>query len=145
MQGKYLQHRLWWMCDKALPLCSWTWKSSPEIVLLSLPSPSYSGTDPDRVTSLYFRLRFLSIEQTCLRNTCWAKTNKEFHRNSHTCEICRHYQPHLTDNAGNWAIYQFQGILWFEKVTVLKPLLCPVKKVLSAVFSDTNKNLRLKY
>lgn len=46
--NKYSQRRLWWRCDRALQLWSWTWRSSLETVLLSPPSPSYSETDPDR-------------------------------------------------------------------------------------------------
>lgn len=36
-----------------MPLCSWTSRSSPEKVLLSLPSPSCSGTGPGKVDTWF--------------------------------------------------------------------------------------------
>lgn len=54
IQDKYSQLRLWWRCDKALQLWLWTSISSLEKARLSLPSPSYTETRPDKAMALYF-------------------------------------------------------------------------------------------
>lgn len=73
---KYSQLRLWWRCDRALLLWTWTSISSPEIVRLSLPSPSYSETGPDRAVTPTTKLSFnhpncLSAELKCsMKENC---------------------------------------------------------------------------
>lgn len=113
----YLQHRLWWTCGTASPLCSWTWKSSPGKVPLSLPSLSCSGTGPNR-GKRHGRLRLW-------KHLMWSQSKKK--KIDLHATIFKNVSAKvnnillialLAKKRESWATNRFPGILQIEKVAV---------------------------
>lgn len=111
----YSQHRLWWTCGTASPLCSWTWKSSPGKVPPSLPSLSCSGTGPNR-DKRHGRLRLW-------KHLMWSQSKKI---DLHTT-IFKNVSAKVNNillialwakKLESWATNRFPGILQIEKVAV---------------------------